>query len=327
MKKFLLSFCFAFCFSVLCFSQGTLKGKIFDETGQTVVGATILIKGTTIGVTTDLDGNYSLKIADDAKKTIVISFISYKTIEFPVSVKNNETVVKDFKLENDTKTLGEIEIVGRTSKEKEYHMENMKMKSSVSLDYISAETMKKTGDANISAAVARVSGVSTNSGGLITVRGAGDRFIKTNLNGLRIPTLDPLTNNLKLDMFPASLIDNVVLVKTASPDLPGDWASAYISVETKDYPDHLQVNIETAAGYNTQSTFKEYISTEKSSTDWLGFDGGYRSHDHNKNPTVDLATAGKYFSADEINRYREFTALGLGDFFQSMGVTQDNFVY
>ncbi|HET6224698.1 MAG TPA: carboxypeptidase-like regulatory domain-containing protein [Bacteroidia bacterium] len=325
MKKFFLSLCFLFCFSIFCFAQGTLKGKIIDEHGETVVGATILIKGTTIGVTTDLDGNYSLKIPDESKKTIVISFISYKTIEFQVTAKNNETQVRDFKLENDTKDLGTIEVVGKSSRAKEYYMENMKMNSSVSLDYISAQTMQKTGDANISAAVARVSGVSTNSGGLITVRGAGDRFIKTNLNGARIPTLDPLTNNIKLDMFPAGLVDNVVLVKTASPDLPGDWAAAYLSVETKDYPDNLQVNVETAVGYNPQSTFKDYISSEKSATDWLGYDNGYRQHDHDKNPTVDLLTAGLYLGKSEQNRYLEFTALGLGDYFNSIGITKDNY--
>lgn len=92
--------------------------------------------------------------------------------------------------------------------------------------------MKRTGDNNITAAVARVSGVSTN-GGFITVRGIGDRYVKTTINGSRIPTLDPFTNNIKLDLFPASLVDNVIITKTASPDLPGDWAGAYLSVETK----------------------------------------------------------------------------------------------
>jgi TonB-dependent receptor len=325
MKQIFLTLCFVVCFSILSFSQGTLKGKIVDEHNETVVGATILIKSTTIGVTTDLDGNYSLKIPDASKKTIVITFISYKTIEFELTVKNNETVIKDFKLENDTKTLGAVEVVGKSSRAKEYYMENMKMKSSVSLDYISSETMKKTGDANITAAVARVSGVSTSNNGLITVRGAGDRFIKTNMNGSRIPTLDPLTNNLKLDMFPSGLVDNVILVKTASPDLPGDWAAAYISVETKDYPDNLQVNVETAVAYNSQSTFKDYLSSEKSSTDWMGFDNGYRQHDHEKNPTADQATGQEYLQTNSENRYYEFVALGLGNYFSSMGITYQNY--
>jgi len=115
-------------------------------------------------------------------------------------------------------------------------MESKKKLSSTTLDYISAETLKKTVDANVAAAITRVTGVSSTSSGLITVRGTGDRYLKTTINGSRIPTLDPFTNNIKLDIFPASLVDNIVIAKTASPDLPGDFAGAYISVETKQYP-------------------------------------------------------------------------------------------
>ncbi|HOO09492.1 MAG TPA: TonB-dependent receptor plug domain-containing protein, partial [Cyclobacteriaceae bacterium] len=78
-----------------------------------------------------------------------------------------------------------------------------------------SELIKKTGDANVTAAIARVSGVSTN-GSFITVRGIGDRYIKTMINGMRIPTLDPFTNNIKLDIFPSSLVDNIIITKTAS---------------------------------------------------------------------------------------------------------------
>ena len=91
-----------------------------------------------------------------------------------------------------------------------------------------------------------------------------------------IPTLDPFTNNIKLDLFPASLVDNIIITKTASPELPGDWAGAYISIETKDYPDKLSVNMESSIGYNNQSSFKNVISSQRSSTDWLGYDNGLR---------------------------------------------------
>ena len=155
-------------------------------------------------------------------------------------------------------------------------MENVKINSATTIDYVSSETMKKTGDANVTAAVARVSGVSTN-GGMITVRGIGDRYVKTTLNGSRIPTLDPLTNNIKLDIFPSSLVDNIIITKTASPDLPGDFSGAYLSVETKDYPEKLEVNVESQFGYNDQTSFKEIISSQRSKTDWLGFDNGLRN--------------------------------------------------
>jgi hypothetical protein len=181
-----------------------------------------------------------------------------------------------------------------------------------SLDYISAETIKRTGDGNVIAAVSRITGVST-FGGFITVRGIGDRYVKSTINGSRIPTLDPFTNNIKLDLFPANLVDNIVITKTASADLPGDWAGAFLSVETKDYPEKFTVNVETTIGYNSQSTFQDIVSSPRSSTDWLGFDNGLRTIKHEK-PA--------YYDLDNF-KYQEFSALGLKDYYNSMGITEN----
>ena len=263
-----------------------------------------------IGVTTDLDGNYTLKIKDSTAQTIVISYVSYPSIEEIVNPKNGEIIVKDFVMQDAAKALGVVEVTVKAAKANVYYMENIKKNSATTIDYISNETMKKTGDANVIAAVARVTGVSTN-GGFITVRGIGDRYVKTTINGCRIPTLDPFTNNIKLDMFPASLVDNIIITKTASPDLPGDWAGAYLSVETKDYPDALSVNIESTVGYNNQSTFKDVISSDRSKTDWEGFDNSFREHDHTQFQSA----------ITHPTQYQELIALGLGDYYKSLGIT------
>jgi hypothetical protein len=312
MKSFL---CFFVLFSIhFAFSQGTIRGKVTDENGEAIIGARLSLKGEpTIGTKTDLDGNYSLQLITAERKTIVLSFIGMDTIEESVQLKNDELLVKDFSMVAfKVKDIKEVKVVVKQVKANDYYMEKLKINSATTIDYISSETIKKTGDANVVNAVARVSGVST-SGGLITVRGIGDRYVKTTLNGSRIPTLDPLTNNIKLDIFPTSLVDNIVITKTASPDLPGDWTGAYLSVDTKDYPDKLMVNVESQFGYNAQSTFRDFVTSERSSTDWLGFDGGLRSRDDSQ----------AIISAPILQptNYQEMVALGLGTYFQSLGVT------
>ncbi len=302
--------------SFASFTQGIIRGKITDNTGEALIGAIVRLKSVaTNGVMADLDGNYSLKIADTSAQIIVVSYVSYKTQEIAVHPINDEVIIKDFVLVSSS-TLDEVEVVSKMAKANNYYMENLKMKSSTTMDYISQETMKKTGDVSVVNAVARVSGVSSSSAaGFITVRGLGDRYIKTTINGSRIPTLDPFTNNIRLDLFPATLVDNIILVKTASPDLPGDWAGAYLSVETKDYPDKLQVNIESYAGYNPQSSFKDVISSQRSSTDWLGFDNGFRNHANNAyGPTSPLYSP--------PTDYQTFVVAGLGNYYHSIGVTQ-----
>lgn len=294
------------------FSQGTLTGRVNDNNGELLIGVKLVaLEDKTIITRTDLDGKYTLKLPNDKVYSIMVVFIGYDTIISKIDIKNGQVINKDFTLFEfkNVKELGEYNVVVKRNKANDFYMEKIKLNSATSIDYISSETMKKTGDANVTAAITRVSGVSSN-GGLITVRGIGDRYVKTTLNGSRIPTLDPLTNNIKLDIFPTSLIDNIVITKTASPELPGDWAGAYISVETKDYPDKLSLNVETQIGYNAQNTFKDYISSDKSETDWLGFDNGFREHNTGGIEMPNLAPTS----------YQEMVALGLGNYFKGIGV-------
>ena len=314
MYKSLILF-FFFLASVLnCVGQGTMRGKITDSNGETLIGVSVVLKNNKgIGTITDFDGNYSLTISETIPTTILISYVGFQSYEEVVHLNDGQVLIKNIILKSSSLQMKEFEITAKSIKSRDYYVEKLKKNSATTLDYISSESMKKTGDANIVNAVSRVSGVSTNND-FITVRGIGDRYIKTSVNGSIIPTLDPFTNNIKLDLIPSSLVDNVIVTKTASPDLPGDWSGAYISVETKDYPDVLTVNVESTFGYNSKSTFKEVISSKRSKTDWFGFDSGFRNHNHND------------FNAALINpsQYQEFVALGLKPYFNSLGVDQNN---
>ncbi len=312
---------FRFLFIICCLfwagvshAQGTVRGKIVDPNGEPIIGAKVMLTDTTgfLGKT-DIDGLYSLKVPNAKLHQMRITLLGYDTLKKEIQLKNNEVLVADFIMKEREK-IQEVKsttVTRKATKANDYYMERVKVSSPVSIDYISSETMKKTGDANVTNAVARVSGVSTN-GGMITVRGIGDRYIRTNFNGSRIPTLDPLTNNIKLDIFPTALIDNIIISKTQAPDLPGDWAGAYISVETKDYPDKLMVNVESQFGYNVQSTFKDFITSDRSATDWLGFDNGFRGFNE-----------GVSFAKPNLSpsNYQSMVALGLGEFYANLGVT------
>ncbi len=322
MKKIFLfiSICLFICGAV--FGQSTVRGKISDNNGESAIGAIVVLKANrSVGTTTDFDGNYSLKITDSTEQTLVISLLGFQTVEETIHPRHGEVILKNFTLKPAAaKEIKEVEVTAKAVKSKEYFIENVKKKSATTMDYISSETIRKTGDANVSTAVARITGVSTTDKGFITVRGIGDRYVKTTINGSVVPTLDPFTNNLKLDLFPASLVDNIIITKTASPDLPGDWAGAYISVETKDYPEQFSVSAESTVGYNPQSTFKDVISSQRSSTDWLGYDNNFRDHSHDF-----VVFNGTINSVDPTpGRYYEYVALGLGPYFNSLGITAQN---
>jgi hypothetical protein len=291
-------------------AQGTLRGKITDEKGENMYGVIVrAVENESVITQSDFDGAFSLKLPDSKTYTLNFIIMGYQTLEEKIQLNAGNTVNKEYTLISSSSIMKGMDVVAKRVKANDGYMEKMKMNSAVTLDFISAEVMKKTGDASVVNAIARVSGVSTN-GGLITVRGIGDRYVRTTLNGSRIPTLDPLTNNIKLDIFPSSLVDNIVITKTQSADLPGDWSGAYISVETKDYPDKLSVNIESQFGYNAQTTFKDFITSDRSKTDWLGFDGGLRTRNTDGLVVPNLDPSG----------YQQMVALGLGDYFAQQGI-------
>jgi len=321
MKNFLIAIFASFLLQIIVFGQGTVRGKITDENGEPLTGVAIAIRSLGLIAFSDFEGKYSLKIPASGSQLITYSFVGYQNVEDSVMVSKNEIMILDYNLIPVTTSLSEVVVTGKAKKANDTYMELLKAKSAVSIDYISAETIKKTGDSQTTDAIKRITGVST-VGGFISVRGLADRYIKTAVNGLRIPTLDPLTNNIKLDMFPTSLVDNIIISKTFSPDLPGDWAGSYVSIETKDYPEKLSVSINTTLGYNNQTTFHNIVSSKRSSTDLLGYDDGYR----------DMYRTGydgsypqiKGTSDSPITPYEELSVLGLTDYMDKMGFTKEN---
>lgn len=301
------------CVSGLSQAQVVVRGKVTDNLGEPLIGVTIVMKGNTaVGASTDFDGNYSLRMPASVPCTLIVSYIGFNIIEEPLDPEGSQVMVRNFTMKPTSVEVKEVEIQATAIRAADYYMENMKKKSANTIDYISSATMRKTGDNNVASAIARVTGVSTTSAGFISVRGIGDRYIRTTVNGSAIPTLDPFTNNLRLDFIPANLVDNIVITKSLSPDLPGNWAGAYISVETRDYPEELTVAVETQVGYNTQSTFRNILSGDRSPTDWLAYDNGLRDRDHSV----------FYNYNYRPSQYQELFALGLGAYYSGLGVSQ-----
>lgn len=304
------------CLSACAFGQGTVRGTVSDQSGETIIGAVVKVKEhPTVSAMTDLDGKFSLKIPDASPATITVSFMSLKSLEKQVTVRNNDVLVVDVTLEEDKKDLGDVVVERKAKRTSDTHLERMKLNSAANIDYISGEAMLKTGDGDASAAVKRVTGVST-AGAFVTVRGLADRYIVTTINGSRVPTLDPLTNNLRLDIFPTGLLDNIVITKTATPESPGDWSGASISLNTSDYPEKLRVSVTSSFGYNPNSSFQTIVGAGRSSTDWLGHDDGLR--DVPGGVPIDVEQFPTFI---DPNVYQQLSILGQGPTMAGYGIT------
>lgn len=311
MKKIILFSLFSLILSTLSLTQGIVRGKIVDETGEALIGATVIQKNDpTNGTSADLDGNYSIRIKSSTPVVLIYQFIGQKTIERTVNPKNGEVIILNMVLAADTKIIDEVNVVYRVRKDDQNYVNLIRRNASVSVDMISKETLSKTGDSDVNDAMKRITGVSS-VGGYISVRGLADRYIKTTINGSKIPTLDPLKNNIKLDLIPTNLIDNIMITKTMSPDLPADWAGSFVSIQTKDYPEMLTVSAKASVTFNNQSSFQDVLSSNGSKTDILGFDYSYRDINHDTYKEVEFVT-----DYDVSNRL-------YGDYLQSLGITNE----
>jgi len=298
--------------------QGIIRGKMTDaQTGETLIGANVVIKEPYKGAMADLDGNYSLEGLAPGTYEVTGSFIGYTPITESVTVGEGVVLV-NFNLFVETYVIEQAaEVVAKVDRSRDVYMENIKKKSAASMDFISSQQIKQAGDSDAAGAIKRVPGVST-VGNFVFVRGLSDRYIKTTLNGAEVPSMNPRRNSIEMDLFPTNLVDNLVIVKTQTANLPGDWAGAYISVETKDFPETFTLNYSTSLGVNDQATFREVLASNEGSTDWLGYDDGSRALPSE----VAGLTSDVWPYQQNANYYDALIYLGYGDQLAEMGVFQ-----
>ncbi len=278
-KTIIFSFIFLFYQGLLFAQTGILNGKITDsETGEELIGASVMVVGTYLGSSADLDGNYSIFRIQAGTVELKCSYISYETqIIKDLEIKEGEISVLNIKLKPVSVGLSEVVVSAKAVRNTENALLTMQKKSAGVLEGISSEEIIKTGDSDAAGAVQRISGVSLEGGKYVYVRGLGDRYSKTTLNGAEIPSLDPERNTVQMDIFPASVIENMVVYKSFTPDL-NSFTGGLIDIVTKDFPDNLEVNFGVSLGYNTQASLRnDFLTYEGGKTDWLGYDDGIRS--------------------------------------------------
>ncbi|MGH1334737.1 MAG: TonB-dependent receptor domain-containing protein [Aureispira sp.] len=259
--------------------KGIIRGVVMDgEMGEPLFSATVVIKGTTNGAITDLDGNFEIKV-DQGTVALELSYIGYKTITVEgVEVKANEvTVVNNIVLNEDSDMGIEVVVTAEAIQSNEVAIINIKSKSASMIDGISSDKIRQIGDGNVAEATKRVTGVSVEGGKYVYIRGLGDRYSKTTLNGVDVPGLDPDRNSLQMDIFPTSLISNIIVSKTFTADLPADFTGGLLNIDTKEFPEEQQLSISASTSFNPQYHFNnDFLSYEGGSTDFLGFDDGTR---------------------------------------------------
>jgi TonB-dependent receptor len=272
---------------------GTIAGVVVDaELGETLIGANVIIQGTTTGSTTDLDGRYEFQ-APVGTHTLVFSYIGFnRTVVQGVEVKEGQTTMIDISLTPEAVEVGEVVVEATALAGSDTALLRDRQKAAAVSDAISAETISRAGASDAAAAMEKVTGASVVGGKYVYVRGLGERYSSTQLNGVELPSSDPDKKAVQFDLFPSNLLDNIVTIKTFTPDKPGNFSGGLVDIGTKSFPEQFSLQFSVSSAFNTQTEFGgTFLTYDGSNTDWLGIDDGTRDLPAVlQSPTLDIPT-------------------------------------
>ncbi|MGB0508663.1 MAG: TonB-dependent receptor domain-containing protein [Schleiferiaceae bacterium] len=271
----------ALLFSLISYAQnGIIRGTVYeDETNEALFYANAQIPSTGAVAFTDFDGNFELNL-EPGTYDLEISFLGLATLTISdVKVEAGKvTAFENLRLKPSTNELMTVTVTASAMRNTESALLDVKKKSATVMDGISAQNFKRVGDGNAAAAVTRVPGVSIQGGKYVFVRGLGDRYTKTQLMSMDIPGLDPDRNSLQMDIFPTNILQNIVVLKTLTADLPADFSGGLVNIELVDFPTKKTLNISSSLGYTPGMHLVEGLGHQGSVTDFLGFDSGFRNN-------------------------------------------------
>ena len=289
------------------FSQNSIiKGITVEETtGKPLSGVNIVIKSLKKSTISDADGNFIFRNVPAGSYSVQFSFLSFESkIVSDVEAVSNETYDMTVSLVEKKNELEEVVIKSTKAKTESVKSLLTMQKNSIRVsDGVSAETIKRTPDRTTSDVLKRISGASIQDNKFVIIRGLNDRYNTSYLNGAPLPSSEPDRKAFSFDIFPANMLDNIVIYKTASPDLPGEFAGGVIEINTKSTPDKNFQSLSISSGYNTITTGKNQVSYSGGKTDWLGVDDGTRSL------TTSIPSTTQFQALQQLNNQNSITQI------------------
>lgn len=254
-----------------------VSGKITDaKSGELLPGLSISVSNGS-GETADMEGRFMVTLPEGTHM-LRFEFVGYKTkVITGIVVKAAEVTELNVIMERAEEEMAAVVVTASARRESIASVLSMQKNNAAISDGISIESIKRSPDRNVGEVLKRVSGASIQDDKFVVVRGLNDRYNIAMINGALLPSTEPDRRAFSFDVVPSSLIDNILINKTAAPDLPGDFSGGIIQVMTKDIPVNNFMNLSIGAGIHSISTGKSFNIGLLRNTDYLGFDDGTRA--------------------------------------------------
>lgn len=260
--------------------NGSIVGKLTDKelNNEPLPFANVLIKGTTKGTTSDFDGLFQIEDVEPGTYTLTFSFLGYETLEVPnVVVEAGKVTEINAGLGASSVGLDEVVVTTTARKDSEIALLLQQKNALVMQEAISAEALTKKGIGDAAAAVAQISGISKQQGSSnVYVRGLGDRYQNTTLNGLSLPSTNVNKKNIDLDLFASDVIESIGVSKAYSTNFYGDFSAGNVNIVSKAHTGRAYLNVNVGSGFNTAAIGEDFLLNEG-----ISYFGRYNRYDNN----------------------------------------------
>lgn len=257
---------------------GRIVGQVMDaQSGRPISGAQVIVDGTQLGALAGVDGRYLIRMAPEGEIAVRAVMIGYasKTVTGLVMAPGGVLEVS-LALEPSAVELEGITVSAGQERGSVARALDEQRNAVGVVSAITTEEMARSPDGDAAAAVKRVSGVTVQDGKYVFVRGLGERYTTTSLNGARVPSPEPERKVVPLDLFPSGLLQTVTTAKTFTPDLSGDFSGAQVNIQTRTFPTRRQYSLSASTGFNTLVTGKAIPFAPGAGGEWLGAAAGDR---------------------------------------------------
>jgi len=276
-----------FAFALLCSplttaaqDVGSVSGVVVNSwDGTPLAGAVVTVRGTTLAAQTGADGRYQLNGVPPGDQVLRFSKSGYAAMTATeVRVLPGQATTVNGNLRPEFYEMEEYEVAAEEFTQQTEQILLEREKASTMMEAIGSEQLSRLGVGDAAEALGKVTGVSIADGKYAVIRGLGDRYTSSTLNGVDIPSADPDRKAAQLDLLPAKVIQQIDVSKTFSPDMAGGFAGGAINVITRNHPDKFEFNLELGGSYNTQASLQDdFLLTDHGKSDWRGKDDGTRA--------------------------------------------------
>ena len=298
---FLVVLCLFLPSFALAAETGLITGVIVDgKTAEPLIEAGVEVVETGKKVFTDIDGKYSLSLPT-GNYEIRVFYPQYQgqRVKDIVVVPGKPARI-DLSLVPKAADVQVVEVVVEAAKAAETTQLLIRKKAAAVTDNVSAETISKQPDSDVAAVVERAPGVTVVDDKFVYIRGLGERYTSASLNDTALPSTQMEKKVVPLDLFSADMVESINVVKSYTPDLPGEFTAGVVQITTKDYPDAFELKLSASAGYNSKTTGKDFKTYKGGDWDWLAFDDGTRELPDN---IPDQKVTGGNFTQEELEKF------------------------